>query len=161
MVAELSFFSGGDHAGMSTSSAFAVSAGPLFPSPRLGVWVTGVFIFIFVLAIAFLGYVLPWGQMSFWGATVITSMLSALPLVGDPLVQWVWGGFSLDNAALNRFMAFHRGGLTGIFTRSWWFKHCASWHLLCRCSFPLCTFHGCGFRSIYGNVSLMISSKRA
>lgn len=59
------------------------------------------------MAAAFLGYVLPWGQMSFWGATVITNLLSAVPYFGSMLVEWVWGGFAVDNATLTRFFAFH------------------------------------------------------
>jgi len=60
-----------------------------------------------MMATAFIGYVLPWGQMSFWGATVITNLFSAIPLVGDSIVQWLWGGFSVDNATLNRFYSLH------------------------------------------------------
>lgn len=70
-------------------------------------WSVGVLLFILVIATAFLGYVLPWGQMSFWGATVITNFLSAFPYVGSMLVEWIWGGFSVDNATLTRFYAFH------------------------------------------------------
>nr|QNT26906.1 cytochrome b [Trigonopterus ancora] len=70
-------------------------------------WITGVSIFFLVMASAFLGYVLPWGQMSFWGATVITNLLSAIPLLGNSLVQWIWGGFSVSNAMLTRFFSFH------------------------------------------------------
>nr|YP_004347625.1 cytochrome b [Omegophora armilla]BAK10041.1 cytochrome b [Omegophora armilla] len=70
-------------------------------------WNIGVVLMILVMAAAFVGYVLPWGQMSFWGATVITNLLSAIPYVGNTLVQWVWGGFSVDNATLTRFFAFH------------------------------------------------------
>nr|YP_009937357.1 cytochrome b [Trigonopterus selaruensis]QNT26828.1 cytochrome b [Trigonopterus selaruensis] len=70
-------------------------------------WTSGVTIFILVMASAFLGYVLPWGQMSFWGATVITNLLSAIPFLGQNLVQWIWGGFSICNATLNRFFSFH------------------------------------------------------
>nr|YP_008815572.1 cytochrome b [Aetobatus flagellum]AGY96941.1 cytochrome b [Aetobatus flagellum] len=70
-------------------------------------WNIGVVILIMLMATAFVGYVLPWGQMSFWGATVITNLLSALPYIGDTLVQWVWGGFSIDNATLTRFFTFH------------------------------------------------------
>ena len=58
-------------------------------------------------ATAFMGYVLPWGQMSFWGATVITNLFSAIPLVGEQFVTWLWGGFSVDNALLNRFFSLH------------------------------------------------------
>nr|AAN75004.1 cytochrome b [Profundulus punctatus] len=70
-------------------------------------WNIGVILFLLVMMTAFVGYVLPWGQMSFWGATVITNLLSAIPYVGDMLVQWIWGGFSVDNATLTRFFAFH------------------------------------------------------
>nr|ACR03089.1 cytochrome b [Sphaerodactylus vincenti] len=70
-------------------------------------WNTGVLLFFLVMATAFVGYVLPWGQMSFWGATVITNLLSAIPYIGTDLVQWIWGGFSVDNATLTRFFTFH------------------------------------------------------
>nr|URX54472.1 cytochrome b [Glyptotermes sp. 17 AB-2022a] len=70
-------------------------------------WSIGVLIFFATMATAFLGYVLPWGQMSFWGATVITNLLSAVPYMGTELVQWVWGGFAVDNATLTRFFALH------------------------------------------------------
>nr|YP_009711647.1 cytochrome b [Euchorthippus unicolor]QGA47488.1 cytochrome b [Euchorthippus unicolor] len=70
-------------------------------------WMIGTIILFLVMATAFMGYVLPWGQMSFWGATVITNLLSAIPYLGTDLVQWVWGGFAVDNATLNRFFTFH------------------------------------------------------
>nr|QZI85910.1 cytochrome b [Aromia bungii] len=70
-------------------------------------WMIGVTIFFIVMATAFLGYVLPWGQMSFWGATVITNLLSAIPYLGTNIVQWIWGGFAVDNATLTRFFTFH------------------------------------------------------
>lgn len=70
-------------------------------------WNVGVVLLLLVMATAFVGYVLPWGQMSFWGATVITNLISAVPYIGTDLVQWVWGGFSVDNATLTRFFAFH------------------------------------------------------
>nr|BAM74978.1 cytochrome b [Gymnoscopelus nicholsi] len=70
-------------------------------------WTVGVLLLLLVMMTAFVGYVLPWGQMSFWGATVITNLLSAVPYVGGVLVQWIWGGFSVDNATLTRFFAFH------------------------------------------------------
>uniref|UniRef100_UPI0030E095C0 cytochrome b n=1 Tax=Odontothrips pentatrichopus TaxID=3118774 RepID=UPI0030E095C0 len=73
----------------------------------LETWNIGVIIFFLTMASAFLGYVLPWGQMSFWGATVITNLLSAIPYLGTMLVYWIWGGFSVDNATLNRFFVFH------------------------------------------------------
>nr|ARO70421.1 cytochrome b [Brachylophus bulabula] len=70
-------------------------------------WNIGVILLLLVMATAFVGYVLPWGQMSFWGATVITNLLSAVPYLGTALVEWVWGGFSVDNATLTRFFTFH------------------------------------------------------
>nr|ARO35465.1 cytochrome b [Photinus pyralis] len=70
-------------------------------------WMIGVLILLVVMATAFLGYVLPWGQMSFWGATVITNLLSAIPYLGTLIVQWVWGGFAVDNATLSRFFSLH------------------------------------------------------
>nr|YP_001648565.1 cytochrome b [Ptilocaulis walpersi]ABW83886.1 apocytochrome b [Ptilocaulis walpersi] len=71
------------------------------------VWNVGVLIFLLMIVTAFIGYVLPWGQMSFWAATVITNLLSAIPYVGDDIVKWVWGGFSVSNATLNRFYSLH------------------------------------------------------
>nr|APX40315.1 cytochrome b [Phratora vulgatissima] len=70
-------------------------------------WMIGTTIFFMVMATAFLGYVLPWGQMSFWGATVITNLVSAIPYLGTMIVQWIWGGFAVDNATLTRFFTFH------------------------------------------------------
>nr|YP_010956444.1 cytochrome b [Coelorinchus caelorhincus]WMY89537.1 cytochrome b [Coelorinchus caelorhincus]WNN67247.1 cytochrome b [Coelorinchus caelorhincus] len=70
-------------------------------------WNIGVVLYLLVMMTAFVGYVLPWGQMSFWGATVITNLMSAIPYVGNTLVQWIWGGFSVDNATLTRFFTFH------------------------------------------------------
>nr|UMB51004.1 cytochrome b [Pipa arrabali] len=70
-------------------------------------WNIGIILLFLVMATAFVGYVLPWGQMSFWGATVITNLLSAIPYIGNVLVQWIWGGFSVDSATLTRFFAFH------------------------------------------------------
>nr|AMW67902.1 cytochrome b [Heterosmylus sp. YW-2016] len=70
-------------------------------------WTIGVLLLFLVMATAFMGYVLPWGQMSFWGATVITNLLSAIPYLGITLVQWIWGGFAVDNATLTRFFTFH------------------------------------------------------
>uniref|UniRef100_UPI0030DE118E cytochrome b n=1 Tax=Ablepharus sikimmensis TaxID=3147709 RepID=UPI0030DE118E len=70
-------------------------------------WNIGVLLLLLVMATAFVGYVLPWGQMSFWGATVITNLLSAIPYIGKTLVEWIWGGFSIDNATLTRFFTFH------------------------------------------------------
>ena len=74
---------------------------------KIIVWNVGVLLFLLMIVTAFLGYVLPWGQMSFWAATVITNLLSAIPYVGDDIVRWVWGGFSVSNATLNRFFSLH------------------------------------------------------
>nr|AJO69853.1 cytochrome b [Bombyx mori] len=71
------------------------------------VWLIGIMILFMLMATAFMGYVLPWGQMSFWGATVITNLLSAIPYLGTMLVNWIWGGFAVDNATLTRFYTFH------------------------------------------------------
>nr|YP_009859737.1 cytochrome b [Allorhynchium sp. YN]QKK69218.1 cytochrome b [Allorhynchium sp. YN] len=70
-------------------------------------WTVGVIIFLLTMAAAFLGYVLPWGQMSLWGATVITNLISAIPYLGSMIVEWIWGGFSVNNPTLNRFYSFH------------------------------------------------------
>ncbi|MBP0443395.1 cytochrome b N-terminal domain-containing protein [Roseomonas sp. SSH11] len=78
-----------------------------YKSPRELLWMLGVVLFILMMATAFMGYVLPWGQMSFWGATVITNLFSALPLIGEHIVTWLWGGFSVDNPTLNRFFSLH------------------------------------------------------
>ena len=78
-----------------------------YKAPREMVWLLGVVIFLLMMATAFMGYVLPWGQMSFWGAKVITGLFGAIPLVGEPLQQWLLGGFAPDNAALNRFFSLH------------------------------------------------------
>nr|YP_009541975.1 cytochrome b [Synarthrophyton chejuense]AYR06645.1 cytochrome b [Synarthrophyton chejuense] len=78
-----------------------------YTKPRHLVWVLGVIILLLMILTAFIGYVLPWGQMSLWGATVITNLVSAVPLIGNYLVSWLWGGFSVDNATLNRFFSFH------------------------------------------------------
>jgi ubiquinol-cytochrome c reductase cytochrome b subunit len=75
--------------------------------PRQGLWYSGLVIFLLMMATAFLGYVLPWGQMSFWGATVITNLFSVIPFIGPDLVQWLWGGFSVNNPTLNRFFSIH------------------------------------------------------
>ena len=76
-------------------------------TPREFLWCSGVIIFILMMATAFMGYVLPWGQMSFWGATVITNLFSAIPFVGKDIVDWLWGGFAVDNPTLNRFFSLH------------------------------------------------------
>lgn len=78
-----------------------------YRAPRLLTWAIGVVIFILMMATAFLGYVLPYGQMSLWGATVITNLMSAIPWVGQDIVEFIWGGFSVNNATLNRFFALH------------------------------------------------------
>ncbi len=78
-----------------------------YKAPREVLWWIGVVILILMMAIAFMGYVLPWGQMSFWGATVITNLFSAIPLVGGPIVEWLWGGFAVGNPTLNRFFSLH------------------------------------------------------
>ena len=78
-----------------------------YKAPRELLWMIGVVILLLMMATAFMGYVLPWGQMSFWGATVITNLFSAIPVVGDSIVTWLWGGFAVDNPTLNRFFALH------------------------------------------------------
>jgi ubiquinol-cytochrome c reductase cytochrome b/c1 subunit len=78
-----------------------------YKAPREVLWILGVVIFLLMMATAFMGYVLPWGQMSFWGATVITNLFSAIPVIGDPIVTWLWGGYSVDNPTLNRFFSLH------------------------------------------------------
>jgi len=78
-----------------------------YKSPREVLWWIGILIYLAMMATGFLGYVLPWGQMSFWGATVITNLFSAFPLVGEPIVTWLWGGFSVDNPTLGRFFSLH------------------------------------------------------
>src|SRR5579885_3423231 len=78
-----------------------------YKTPRELLWMLGVLILFLMMATAFMGYVLPWGQMSYWGATVITNLFSAFPIVGKPIVTWLWGGFSVDNPTLNRFFSLH------------------------------------------------------
>jgi ubiquinol-cytochrome c reductase cytochrome b subunit len=78
-----------------------------YQAPRELLWMLGIVILLLMMATSFLGYVLPWGQMSFWGATVITSMFSAIPVIGDQIVSLLWGGFSVDNPTLNRFFSLH------------------------------------------------------
>lgn len=78
-----------------------------YKAPREILWILGVVLLLLMMATAFMGYVLPWGQMSFWAATVITNLFSAIPLIGESIVQWLWGGFSVDNPTLNRFYALH------------------------------------------------------
>jgi ubiquinol-cytochrome c reductase cytochrome b subunit len=78
-----------------------------YKEPREITWIIGILLYLAMMATAFMGYVLPWGQMSFWGATVITNLFSALPLVGEPIVTWLWGGYSVDNPTLTRFFSLH------------------------------------------------------
>nr|YP_010254925.1 cytochrome b [Pealius machili]QUA05864.1 cytochrome b [Pealius machili] len=78
-----------------------------FSFKKVFVWASGVVILLLLMMVAFMGYILPWGQMSFWGATVITNLLSSLPIWGEDIVFWIWGGFSVNNATLNRFFSFH------------------------------------------------------
>jgi ubiquinol-cytochrome c reductase cytochrome b/c1 subunit len=78
-----------------------------FQPPRHHLWNSGVAILFVMIITAFIGYVLPWGQMSFWGATVITNLVSAVPIIGQEIVYWLWGGFSVDNATLNKFFSIH------------------------------------------------------
>ena len=78
-----------------------------YKEPREILWILGVIILILMMATAFMGYVLPWGQMSFWGATVITNLFSAIPYVGEPIVTWLWGGYAVGNPTLNRFYSLH------------------------------------------------------
>jgi len=78
-----------------------------YKSPREIIWIIGIIIYLLMMAAAFMGYVLPWGQMSFWGATVITNLFSAIPFIGEGIVQWLWGGYSVDNPTLTRFFTLH------------------------------------------------------
>ena len=78
-----------------------------YKSPREIIWILGMIIYLLMMATAFMGYVLPWGQMSFWGATVITNLFSAIPLVGESITTWLWGGYSVDNPTLTRFFSLH------------------------------------------------------
>ena len=78
-----------------------------YKAPRELLWWLGIIILLLMMATAFMGYVLPWGQMSFWGATVITNLFSAIPLIGDGITQWLWGGYSVDNPTLSRFYTLH------------------------------------------------------
>jgi ubiquinol-cytochrome c reductase cytochrome b/c1 subunit len=78
-----------------------------YKAPREVLWILGVIIYLLMMATAFMGYVLPWGQMSFWGATVITNLFTAIPIVGKSVSLWLWGGYAVDNATLNRFFSLH------------------------------------------------------
>lgn len=87
---------------------FHIGRGLYYGSYKLiHTWFIGIIIFLIIIGTAFIGYVLPWGQISFWGATVITNLLSAIPYIGQIIVEWLWGGFSVDNSTLNRFYTFH------------------------------------------------------
>ena len=100
--------------------------------PRGLLWLIGVMIFIAMMATAFIGYVLPWGQMSLWGATVITNLLSAIPLIGSEVVAFIWGGYSVDNPTLNRFFSLALSLCPIYMWRSWQFAviyH--QWPILC------------------------------
>jgi len=91
-----------------------------YKKPKHYLWFSGVLIFILLMATAFIGYVLPWGQMSFWGATVITNLFTAIPIIGIDIATWIWGGYSVDNSTLNRFFSLHYllpfiiAGLSGV-----------------------------------------------
>jgi len=78
-----------------------------YKAPREVLWILGVIIYLLMMATAFMGYVLPWGQMSFWGATVITNIIGSLPVIGGSITTWLWGGFAVDNPTLNRFFSLH------------------------------------------------------
>jgi quinol-cytochrome oxidoreductase complex cytochrome b subunit len=78
-----------------------------YTSPRIGLWISGVIILLLMIITAFIGYVLPWGQMSFWAATVITNLISVVPFIGQDILVWLWGGYSLDDATLHRFFSLH------------------------------------------------------
>nr|QYJ09273.1 apocytochrome b [Pleurosigma sp. mgcode 4] len=78
-----------------------------YMAPREHLWCSGVLLFVLMMGTAFTGYVLPWGQMSFWGATVITSLVTVIPLAGQPIVEWLWGGYTVNNPTLNRFFSIH------------------------------------------------------
>jgi len=78
-----------------------------YKAPRIMLWAIGVIIFLLLIITGFLGYVLPYGQMSFWGATVITNLMSAIPWIGNDFVEFLWGGFSVGNPTLNRFFSLH------------------------------------------------------
>ena len=78
-----------------------------YKAPREVLWLLGIVIYLLMMATGFLGYTLPWGQMSFWGATVITNFFSAIPVVGEYITQWLWGSFAVDNTTLQRFFSLH------------------------------------------------------
>ena len=97
-------------------------------SPRELLWILGVLLLVLMMATGFMGYVLPWGQMSFWAATVITNLFSAIPLIGDPIVTWLWGGFAIDTPTLGRFYALHY--LVGIAIVAVAFAHVVALHIV-------------------------------
>jgi len=78
-----------------------------YKSPREVIWIIGMIIYFLMMMTAFMGYVLPWGQMSFWAATVITNLFSAVPFIGESITNWLWGGFAVDSPTLTRFYALH------------------------------------------------------
>ena len=78
-----------------------------YKEPREVLWILGVILLLLMIATGFMGYVLPWGQMSFWAATVITNLFSAIPIVGESIVTWLWGGYAVGNPTLNRFYSLH------------------------------------------------------
>jgi ubiquinol-cytochrome c reductase cytochrome b/c1 subunit len=99
-----------------------------YKDPREVLWILGVIIFLLMIATGFMGYVLPWGQMSFWAATVITNLFSAIPLVGESIVTWLWGGYSVGNPTLNRFYSLHYllpFVITGVVVLHVWALHVA------------------------------------
>ena len=95
----------------------------LIHTKREVLWLTGCVIFLLTVITAFMGYVLPWGQMSFWGATVITKLVGGIPVIGEYVVHWLWGGFSVDNATLNRFFSLHLF-ITFLNCRCCYFTYC-------------------------------------
>ena len=78
-----------------------------YKAPREMIWIIGMLIYLLMMATAFMGYVLPWGQMSFWAATVITNLFSAIPLVGESITSWLWGGYAVGSPTLTRFFSLH------------------------------------------------------
>jgi len=94
-----------------------------YQKPRSHLWGLGVVIFLLMMATGFMGYVLPWGQMSFWAATVITKLIGALPVIGESVIHWLWGGFSVDNATLNRFFQYPLCA-SFCYSRSSFITHC-------------------------------------
>jgi ubiquinol-cytochrome c reductase cytochrome b subunit len=99
-----------------------------YKAPRELIWIIGVLIYLLMMATAFFGYVLPWGQMSFWGATVITNLFSAIPVVGSHIATWLWGDFAVGDATLNRFFSLHICCPSSSLV--WWV--CTSGRCMCR-----------------------------